>query len=62
LFLHEHPTLVGGRMVFVQSTDHSGLEKALRLFPIRTGITIPDWIIVGPQADEIGAAGVLGAG
>jgi hypothetical protein len=56
-------------MAFLQSTDDSkvegddsGLEKVLRLFPIRTGVTVPDWVVIGPQADAMGAAGVVGAG
>lgn len=69
MFLRSHPILVGGKIVFLQSTDDSkadgddsGLEKVLRLFPIRTGITVPDWVIIGPLADVMGAAGVVGAG
>ncbi|KAI6043011.1 hypothetical protein EDC04DRAFT_2654078 [Pisolithus marmoratus] len=40
----------------------NGLERALRLFPIRTGVFSPDWIVVGERADEVGAAGVEGTG
>lgn len=49
-------------MLFILSTDSYGLERAARLFPIRTGITVPDWLVVGESADSIGAAGVIGAG
>lgn len=49
-------------MVFIQSTDTAGLERAFRLFPIRTGIAVPDWVVIGSHADRIGAAGILGAG
>ena len=39
-----------------------GLERAIRLFPIRTGVLSPDWLVVDGRADTIGAAGVQGAG
>ncbi|KAG7092176.1 hypothetical protein E1B28_008545 [Marasmius oreades] len=62
VFLHPHPTNKDGKMLLMQSTDDSGLERAARLFPIRTGVAVPDWVIVGPEADKIGAAGVVSAG
>lgn len=49
-------------VLFLQSTDPEGLERVLRLFPIRTGITVPDWLVIDGKADRIGAAGVEGAG
>lgn len=42
--------------------NNTALERIGRLFPIRTGITAPSWIMVGPLADTLGAAGVTGAG
>ncbi|KAG7452898.1 uncharacterized protein BT62DRAFT_989922 [Guyanagaster necrorhizus] len=62
LFLHSHPLKVDGNMVMMQSTDAAGLERVARLFPIRTGILVPDWLIVGPLADSQGAGGVISAG
>ncbi|KAL0578240.1 hypothetical protein V5O48_003735 [Marasmius crinis-equi] len=62
VFLHPHPANKDGKMLLMQSTDDSGLERAARLFPIRTGVTVPDWVIVGPDADKVGAAGVVSAG
>ncbi|KAJ7871501.1 hypothetical protein B0H14DRAFT_3570057 [Mycena olivaceomarginata] len=62
LFLHPHPHNATGQILFLLSTDASGLERAGRLFPIRTGVTVPDWLITSSRADETGAAGVLGAG
>jgi len=49
-------------VLFLQSTDPQGLERVLRLFPIRTGVTVPDWLVVDGRADRIGAAGTEGAG
>jgi hypothetical protein len=48
--------------VFVSGTDYSGLERATRLFPIRTGVLLPDWMVIESSADRVGAAGVLAAG
>ena len=49
-------------MVFIIHNDKDGLERASRLFPIRTGVAVPDWIIVGDKMDNFGAGGVKGAG
>ncbi|KAJ7043274.1 hypothetical protein C8F04DRAFT_1074310 [Mycena alexandri] len=62
LFLHPHPQNADAQMLFLLSTDASGLERAGRLFPIRTGVTVPDWVITSSRADQVGAAGVVGAG
>ncbi|KAJ6500423.1 hypothetical protein C8R45DRAFT_67979 [Mycena sanguinolenta] len=62
LFLHPHPQDPNGQMLFLLSTDTAGLERAGRLFPIRTGVTVPDWLITSSRADQTGAGGVLGAG
>ncbi|KAI1790745.1 hypothetical protein LXA43DRAFT_973466 [Ganoderma leucocontextum] len=62
LFLHPHPTNTKSLTLIVYGADASGLERALRLFPIRTGVTVPDWIVVGSQADVRGMGGVQSAG
>ncbi|KAJ8462025.1 hypothetical protein ONZ51_g11162 [Trametes cubensis] len=62
LILHPHPTHDDSLLLLMHGTDAVGLERALRLFPIRTGITVPDWVIVTREADERGTAGVEGAG
>lgn len=62
LFLHPHPSSPTSLALFIHYNDHRAMERALRLFPIRTGVTVPDWIIVGENADTIAAAGVIGAG
>ncbi|KAF5391841.1 hypothetical protein D9757_001678 [Collybiopsis confluens] len=63
LFLHPHPISSRAKMLLLQSTDDSGagLERAARLFPIRTGIPVPDWIIVGDD-DGKGEGNVIAAG
>jgi hypothetical protein len=38
------------------------MESVLRLFPIRTGVAVPDWVVVGHSSQAVGAAGVKGAG
>ncbi|KAF8431773.1 hypothetical protein L210DRAFT_984925 [Boletus edulis BED1] len=64
LFCQPHPCDSNGQGIalFLQSTDAAGLERAVRLFPIRTGVLSPDWLVVDGRADTIGAAGVQGAG
>ncbi|KAH7889966.1 hypothetical protein F5I97DRAFT_1848975 [Phlebopus sp. FC_14] len=62
LFLQPHPYHHQALSLFLQSTDPSGLERAVRLFPMRTGILSPDWMVVDGCADHVGAAGVEGAG
>lgn len=49
-------------MVLIIGESAEALERAARLFPIRTGITVPSWVILGSGMDEMGAAGVSGAG
>ena len=49
-------------MLFMISSDVSGLERLARLFPIRTGITVPSWLVLSGDSDHIGAAGISGAG
>ncbi|KAL4065302.1 hypothetical protein J3A83DRAFT_4436701 [Scleroderma citrinum] len=62
LFLQPHPTNRKAISLFLQYTDLDGLESAVQLFPIRTGVLSPDWIVVNGRAGKIGAAGVEGAG
>ena len=62
LFLSPHPTSSTSLVLFIFANDEAGLERALRLFPIRTGVTVPDWIVLSPDADSRGAGGVDAAG
>ena len=62
IFLHPHPVSQSSLMAIMYHNDEAGLERLLRLFPIRTGVTVPDWVIVGPTADSTGTGGVLAAG
>jgi hypothetical protein len=41
----------------VWGLDDFGLERAVRLFPFRTGLAGPEWIVVGDTPGEILAAG-----
>jgi len=62
LFLHPHPTTETGLALFIYAVDDGGLEQALRLFPFRTGITLPDFLVVGSPAYSLGAGAVEAAG
>lgn len=62
LFLVKRTSNAASTVLFLQSSDPRGLERALRLFPIRTGVLVPDWLVVNERADRIGAGGAEGAG
>ncbi|KAF7778870.1 hypothetical protein Agabi119p4_3215 [Agaricus bisporus var. burnettii] len=62
MLLHPHPTTPDALMMLMIGNNIAALERIGRLFPIRTGITTPSWIMVGPLTDALGAAGVTGAG
>ncbi|EUC55212.1 alpha/beta hydrolase family protein [Rhizoctonia solani AG-3 Rhs1AP] len=55
LSLHEHH-------LYMDAFDPSGYERILRMFPLRTGVPGPEWMIVGPDCDTKGYGGVLAAG
>ncbi|KFH61907.1 hypothetical protein MVEG_12241 [Podila verticillata NRRL 6337] len=48
--------------VIIAGIDAQGLETAARLFPKRTGLLVPDWIVTGPEMPWKGAGGILAAG
>lgn len=62
IFLYKHPTHPDAKTLFLSADDEVGMENVLRLFPIRTGVFGPDWMVVSPDAAMLGAAGVIGAG
>ncbi|TFK46034.1 hypothetical protein OE88DRAFT_1729383 [Heliocybe sulcata] len=62
IFLQPNPSHPNSNVVFLLANDDEGLERAARLFPIRTGVTVPDWLVIGTLADSRGAAGLHGAG
>lgn len=49
-------------MMLMIGESGGALERIGRLFPIRTGVATPSWIILGPSVDKLGAAGIVGAG
>lgn len=62
MFTHPHESSPFSTVLFVVANDHSGLERAVRLFPMRTGLALADWMVIGKQADKRGAAGIEKAG
>ena len=62
VLLHPHLTNPEARSIVLSGTDWEGTERAIRLFPYRTGVSIPDFAIIGQGADKGGAGGVLAAG
>ena len=49
-------------MLVLAASDNAALERLVRLFPMRTGIAVPDWLIITPSADQFSAVGVRAAG
>ncbi|WVR07026.1 hypothetical protein IAU60_004065 [Kwoniella sp. DSM 27419] len=60
--LYPHPVSTTSLSVLIAGNDAVGLELAARLFPLRTGVPIPDWTIVSPRARWQAAGGFIGAG
>ncbi|CUA68055.1 Guanine nucleotide exchange factor LTE1 [Kluyveromyces lactis NRRL Y-1140] [Rhizoctonia solani] len=50
------------RHLYMDAFDPSGYERILRMFPLRTGVPGPEWMIVGPDCDKYGFGGALAAG
>ncbi|KAG0145246.1 hypothetical protein CROQUDRAFT_46087 [Cronartium quercuum f. sp. fusiforme G11] len=46
--------------IVISGTDEIGMESALGLFPIRSGLNLPDWIVINETKAEDGS--VLAAG
>jgi hypothetical protein len=62
MFTHPHEYSPSAMMLFIIAHDQSGLERAARLFPTRTGLALADWLVVGKRADKQGAYGIEKAG
>jgi hypothetical protein len=62
MFTHPHESSPSSTMLFIVARDQSGLERVARLFPIRTGMALADWLVIGKRADKQGASGIEKAG
>ena len=62
VFTHPHKSFPTAMILFIIAHDESGLERAARLFPIRTGLALADWLVIGRRADKQGASGIEKAG
>jgi hypothetical protein len=60
IYLHALPR--SRLALIICGTDEEGLDRAARLFPYRTGVGQPDWIIVGPKMGVQGMQGVEATG
>ncbi|TRM59420.1 hypothetical protein BD626DRAFT_572702 [Schizophyllum amplum] len=60
--LHPNLSRDPSAAMIMYASDAAGLERLGRLFPIRTGVKVPGWMIVGPKMDELSTGGILGAG
>ncbi|KAF7725436.1 hypothetical protein EC973_009610 [Apophysomyces ossiformis] len=48
--------------IIVAGLDAVGFDLAWRLLPKRTGMMIPEWIVIGKESKQKGLGGILGAG
>lgn len=60
--IYLHPLAKSRLALIICGTDEEGLDKAARLFPYRTGVGQPDWVIVGPKMGVHGMQGVEAIG
>jgi len=50
------------RHLYICAFDMDGYERAIRAFPLRTGTSNPEWLMIGSDADFLSTGGILGAG
>ena len=60
--IYLHPLEKSRLLLIICGTDNTGLEKAAKLFPYRTGVCQPDWVVVGPKMGIYGMQGVEAMG
>ncbi|CAJ0909112.1 2082_t:CDS:2 [Entrophospora sp. SA101] len=57
LFLHPYQN--NNLALIIAGLDAIGYDQILKLFPKRTGVPVPDWIIISKDARWKGVGGVL---
>ena len=57
-----YPLEMNRLLLIICGTDEKGLETAAKLFPYRTGVGQPDWLVVGPKMGTQGMQGVEAMG
>jgi len=63
IFNHPHPSNSNRMVIFMCANDIDGLERLFRLLlPIRTGVPLPEFLIINKEADTTGINGLLGGG
>jgi len=63
VFAQPHSSRPQNTVVFLCGTDDNGLERVSRLLlPIRSGVPLPEFLILGKETDIISLGGVRGAG
>ena len=60
LFMHDTTLFIHG--TGIEEGNHEGFERAMRAFPLRTGVPDPEWLVLGPNMDKWSTGGILGAG
>jgi len=60
--IYLHPLEKSRLLLIICGTDNNGLERAARLFPYRTGVGQPDWVVLSPKMGVHGMQGVEAMG
>jgi hypothetical protein len=61
LFLHPHPTSSAANILFLFGAGREARERVTCLSPLRTSVSVPDWLVINAKVDGVGA-GVIGGG
>ncbi|KAM0747755.1 alpha/beta-hydrolase [Meredithblackwellia eburnea MCA 4105] len=56
LFLAPVPHRPSDLALVLNGIGYEGLERAARLFPVRTGVPLPDWVVTSPTTVDGGVA------
>lgn len=60
--IYLYPLEMSRLLMIICGTDEKGLEMAAKLFPYRTGVGQPDWVVIGPKMGVQGMEGVEAMG
>ena len=60
--IYLYPLPKGGLGIVIWGADEVGLRSAARLFPLRTGVGQPDFVLLGREAGWSGVGGVRAMG
>ncbi|KAF2073976.1 hypothetical protein CYY_004721 [Polysphondylium violaceum] len=56
------PQRAGCMVSVIEGTDQNAFERAVMLFPTKSALSVPDYIVLGKNSDYLGSAGYLALG